>query len=314
MIIKKKKLDKITGNMSPAEEQYEESLQENSSAYYSDDSVAEYPQQYQEEENISAPEYEEDLSEDNFIPDNNYQDSYAENQVNEESINPNNTDIQPVTPEPQIQQPVQTSNEEEINLFDLDNIDFSQRQERRRGDRRRGFRRVDDRNLVSRAREEADAIRESAQKEGYQAGLNQAQADIEEVRNSLAQFVCTKQEVFDAIAPKLLEISVEIAQKIIKKEIEQGPEVLFNTIVDVLKTSLSKEETKVTLRVNPAEVNEVKQAVPELLNLSGIDTKIVVLADEEVSEGGCQITTTNGIVDATLESRMRVVMQALREI
>jgi hypothetical protein len=28
--------------------------------------------------------------------------------------------------------------EEEIKLFDLDNIDFSQRQERRRGNRRRG--------------------------------------------------------------------------------------------------------------------------------------------------------------------------------
>lgn len=310
MIIKKKRLDKITGNVqSPEEQQYEESFQEDNSAYYQEETPPEYPQQYQEEE------FDEN-SEDNFVPNESSQEFFTENQELEDSINNENLYVQPSALESQLeqQQTVQTSKEEEINLFDLDNIDFSQRQERRRGDRRRGFRRVDDRNLVSRAREEADAIRESAQKEGYQAGLIQAQADIEELRNSLAQFMCTKQEVFDEIAPRLLEISVEIAQKIIKKEIEQGPEVLFNTIVDVLKTSISKDETKVTLRVNPAEVNEVKQAVPELLNLSGIDTKIVVLADDEVSEGGCQITTTNGIVDATLESRMRVVMQALREI
>ena len=46
------------------------------------------------------------------------------------------------------------------DLFDLDNIDFSQRQENRRGERRRGYRRVDDRNLVSRAQEEAEQIKE----------------------------------------------------------------------------------------------------------------------------------------------------------
>ena len=54
--------------------------------------------------------------------------------------------------------------EEKIDLFNLDNIDFKQRQERRRGDRRRGFRRIDDRNLISRAREEAQNIKEAAAK------------------------------------------------------------------------------------------------------------------------------------------------------
>ena len=57
--------------------------------------------------------------------------------------------------------------EPEIDLFDIENIDFSQRQERRRGSRRRGYRRIDDRNLVSRAQEEAEIIKKSAFEEGY---------------------------------------------------------------------------------------------------------------------------------------------------
>ena len=57
--------------------------------------------------------------------------------------------------------------EEKIDLFNLDNIDFKQRQERRRGDRRRGFRRIDDRNLISRAREEAQSIKEAAANTDY---------------------------------------------------------------------------------------------------------------------------------------------------
>lgn len=294
MIIKKRRLDKIMGNdVTGLEGELYAQSQVNSVAESNLEEIQNIPQDF--------PEYPQDEADDKSIIPAAQPPSVPKDVGLVNSSDSSSQESIPKT-------------EAEINLFDIDNIDFSQRQERRRGNRRRGFRRVDDRNLVSRAREEAEFIRATAQKEGYQAGLEQAQSDIDELKNTLAQFVNAKQEVFEQIAPDILEISVDIAQKIIKKEIEQNPQVLFNTIVDVLKTSLSKEETKVTLRVNPSEVNELKQAIPEILNLAGIDTKIVVLSDEEVTEGGCQVTTTNGIVDATLESRIGVVTQALREV
>lgn len=73
----------------------------------------------------------------------------------------------PVQQEDKVVESLETGEEKDIDLFNLDNIDFKQRQERRRGDRRRGFRRIDDRNLISRAKEEAKAIKEAAAKEGY---------------------------------------------------------------------------------------------------------------------------------------------------
>ena len=129
--------------------------------------------------------------------------------------------------------------EETIDLFNLDNIDFKQRQERRRGDRRRGFRRIDDRNLISRAREEAQSIKEAAAKEGYQDGLTQAKSDIDEVKNAITGFMSAKQEVFDYIAPNILEISLDIAKKIIKQEIQQDSSIILNNLLDILK-GLSK--------------------------------------------------------------------------
>lgn len=214
---------------------------------------------------------------------------------------------------PQKTEPEDIENPDDIDLFSLDNIDFSQRQERRRGDRRRGFRRVDDRNLISRAREEADTIREAASKEGYQAGIEQAKADIAILKDTLTAFMNAPQEVYEQIAPDILEISVDIAKKIIKKEVSEEPQVLMNTIVEVMK-GLSKEETKVILRVNPTQVDITKQSVPEMLNLAGLDTKVVVLSDENVSEGGCMVTTGNGVVDATIETQLSVISEALREI
>ncbi len=289
MIIRKKTLNKISGAENQLAEQNAESVQQDEVVSYDETTTAE-----------------------NFQQNNDYEQNqdYSENVENISSQQPQAA--QPAQSDSAQASP-QNITDEDINLFDLDNIDFSQRQERRRGDRRRGFRRVDDRNLVSRAREEAVAIRESALQEGYEAGLEQANADIQQLKESLNAFIGTPQAVYEQIAPNILGISVEIAEKIIKKEIEQDSQVLFNTVVGVLKT-LSKEEAKVTLRVNPAESNELKQHIPELIEMAGIDTKVVVLADETVSEGGCLVTTTNGIVDATIESRLEVVTKALREL
>ncbi len=210
-----------------------------------------------------------------------------------------------------VQTPIQPQVEEKIDIFDLDNIDFSQRQERRRGDRRRGYRRIDDRNLISRAQEEADSIKETAAKEGYRAGLEQAENDISLLRAKIADFVSAKKEVFEYIAPDILEISVDIARKIIKKEVEQNPQVILDSIVDVMRT-LSKEEPRITVKLNPLQVDLVKTELPEYISSMGIEAKINVVGDESIEEGGCILNTNNGIVDASLDTQLQIVKEALK--
>ncbi len=204
-------------------------------------------------------------------------------------------------------------NEKDIDLFDLDNIDFKQRQERRKGDRRRGFRRIDDRNLISRAKEEANSIREAAAKEGYQQGLQDAAEDIQRVRESLESFLNAKQEVYETIAPDVLEISLDIAKKIIKKEMSENQEILLDNIKDILK-SLSKEETKIMLKVNPSQAAMLKQEIPEIMNFAGLEAKVIIVPDENTMEGGCMLTTSNGVIDATIETQLEIISEALKGI
>ena len=200
-----------------------------------------------------------------------------------------------------------------IDLFNLDNIDFKQRNERRRGDRRRGFRRIDDRNLISRAREEADSIREAAAKEGYQEGLSHAQEDIRELKNSLLNFGNAKQEVFDRIAPEILSISMEIAKKIIKKELSQSPELLLDSVKAILAT-LSKDETKIMIKANSNQIDMLREEVPQVVTGLGLESKVIIIADDSIIEGGCVITTTNGVVDATIDTQIAIISEALKEI
>lgn len=208
---------------------------------------------------------------------------------------------------------IEVEKEEKIDLFDLDNIDFSQRAERRRGDRRRGYRRIDDRNLISRAHEEADTIKEAAAKEGYKSGLEQAQKDIKEVKNALGEFFKAKQEVFEMVAPDILEISVDIARKIVKKEIEQDPQMVLETILDVLKT-VSKEENRVSIRVNPSQAQLVRESLPEMISQVGIDAKLGVVPDDTIDVGSCILYTHNGVVDASINTQLAIIKEALKGI
>ena len=203
--------------------------------------------------------------------------------------------------------------EPEIDLFDIENIDFAQRQERRRGTRRRGYRRIDDRNLVSRAQEEAENIKQSAFEEGYRKGLEKANADIEEFRARVHEFMGAPKEVFEYVAPDILEISVDIAKKIIKKEIESDPQVLMNIIVDVLK-SVSKNEPKINIRVRPQSVDFIKDTLPDMTYQYGIDSKINVISDPSIEEGGCVFQTNNGIVDASVDTQIEIIKKALEGI
>ncbi len=228
-----------------------------------------------------------------------------------EQINAEHQQINQVQQQTSPVQSVQPVVEEKIDIFDLDNIDFSQRQERRRGDRRRGYRRIDDRNLISRAQEEADLIKETAAKEGYRAGIEQAESDIIALRNKIADFVSAKKEVFEYIAPDILEISVEIAQKIIKKEVTQNPEIILESIIDVMK-SLSKDETRITVKVNSLQVDLIRTELPEYISSLGVEAKINVVGDDSVDEGGCILYTNNGIVDASIDTQIDIIKEALK--
>ena len=221
---------------------------------------------------------------------------------------------QPVVEEvvQEVQQP-EVPQEPEIDLFDIENIDFTQRQERRRGSRRRGYRRIDDRNLVSRAQEEAENIKKSAFEEGYRKGMEQANADKETFRNSFSEFMNAPKNVFEYIAPDILEISVDIAKKIIKKEVESDPQVLVNTIVDVLKT-VSKSEPKINIRVKPQAVQFIKDTLPNITYEYGIDAKVNIIADPSIEEGGCIFQTNNGIVDASIDTQLEIIKKAIEGI
>ena len=60
----------------------------------------------------------------------------------------------------------------------------------------------------------SDEEKKSAFEEGYRLGLEKANSDIEHLKTELSGFMNAKKEVFEYIAPDILEISVDIAKKL----------------------------------------------------------------------------------------------------
>lgn len=194
--------------------------------------------------------------------------------------------------------------------FILDNIKFGQREERREGSRRRGYRRTQDRNIVSRAQTDAIAIKEAAKQEGYSEGIAQAQSDINELKNKFEEFYSYKDEVYDKVSGCIMDISLEIARKIINKEVMNDSEVTLSVIKAAVE-EVNKTDNKIVLRVMPKDVEIVKDKIPEIFQGNFGEAKISVIPDAEIKEGGVIIETSNGLIDASIETQIKIMEKAL---
>ena len=214
-----------------------------------------------------------------------------------------------------VQVPEEDSKEDEEDIeqavFDIDNIDFTQREEHRTGNRRRGYRRIDDRNLISRAQEEAIQIKDAAYQEGYNEGLEKAKADLVALKSNIGAFMSAEKKVFDAIAPDIIEISLDIARKIIKHEVQIDPQIVIDTVMDILK-NIPKNEPQITIKVNTTQAQYVKDTLPEQLTLLGVESKLNIVADDNITEGSCVVQTNNGVVDASIDAQIDIIQKALK--
>lgn len=198
---------------------------------------------------------------------------------------------------------------DEYEKVDVSNLEFKERYERRRGERRRGFRRIDERALVSRAQEEARTIREVAAREGYKNGLLEAENEIALLKDSLSQIVSARKEAYEEISGHILEIALEVAKKIIKKEVSLSNDVLKEVLSEVFN-ELGANEEKITVKVNPEDVEFTKASIPEILADSVIDAKIIVASDELIEKGSCTVIASNGVIDANFTTQLSIIQNA----
>jgi len=187
---------------------------------------------------------------------------------------------------------------------------IKERQERRRGDRRRGYRRTEDRNLISRAQEEANAIKESAAKEGFDYGVELSKAEIKKLNAAIAEILQTKEKALEQSAPDIAFLAVKVAEKIIKKQLEIDDNVVLGIVSEVIK-SFGKGETNIIIKTNPTDTQLVEDNIKNLYPYGDSNTKISVIKDENIDWGSCIVETKSGVVDARFSTQLKIIQKAL---
>ena len=137
-----------------------------------------------------------------------------------------------------------------------------------------------------------------------------AVADLEELKSKYNEFYAYKDALFEKVSDCIMDISLEVAKKIIKKEIEVDKEATISIIKGALD-EVNRTENKITLKVMPQEVEIVKDKLPEIFADNTFEAKIMVVPDVNITEGGVIVETSNGIIDASVKTQLAIIEKAL---
>src|SRR3954447_10281964 len=149
-------------------------------------------------------------------------------------------------------------------------------------------------DVLAEARAEADQIRENARAEGYAAGRADAIASLEPALAALTQAIGDVQTARAELAVELerraVELGLGLARKVVGGALSVQPELVVDSVTGVLRGIVDRE--RVTVLVNPADLDIVREAMDGLrASLGGID-HCVVEAERRVGRGGCLVRTT----------------------
>lgn len=177
----------------------------------------------------------------------------------------------------------------------------------RENDRRRGFRRIEDRTLISKAYEEAVAIKESAYDEGFKEGIQQAEGLLNELRDTIAHLLNAREEALLSITDEIGALAVEIAQRIIKTEVSCDDALVMSLVRDTIQKAGRNNKT-ILIKLNPDDTATVKRLLKED-PIPNLDAELIVMDDPTVDQGSCIIETNSGLIDASFSTQLGILRQ-----
>jgi flagellar biosynthesis/type III secretory pathway protein FliH len=174
-------------------------------------------------------------------------------------------------------------------------------------DRRRGYRRIEEKNLISKAYEEANAILENAQREGFETGLQEAEAEIAKLRESIAELMNGREEALLSVADDIAALAVEVAQRVIKTEVSCDNSLVMSVVRDTIQKAGRNNKT-ILIKLHPDDTALVKKSLKDE-PVPNLQAELIIMDDPTVDPGSCIIETNSGLIDASFSTQLGVLQQ-----
>jgi flagellar biosynthesis/type III secretory pathway protein FliH len=159
---------------------------------------------------------------------------------------------------------------------------------------------------LAQAHADAEQLREAARAEGFAAGHAEAMASLEPALAALAEAAQgmhdAQLEATERLERQAVELGLALAEKVLAGALSVEPERVIESVRGALRGLVERE--RVTVLVNPDDLELVHGAMDDLrASLGGIE-HCVVEAERRVRRGGCVVRTPDGDVDAGIDTKL----------
>jgi flagellar assembly protein FliH len=148
--------------------------------------------------------------------------------------------------------------------------------------------------------------------EGLASGIKEGQKEISErlgrLESVIRELDGVKERKIEELLPEIVDLSLDIARKIIHRKIEQDREIIVSVVREAIHR-LGREE-KMLIRVNPADYDTMISNIDVLREETRLKD-VTVEPSASVSPGGCTIETPSGEVDARIEEQIKEIGDAI---
>lgn len=169
--------------------------------------------------------------------------------------------------------------------------------------------------IISNALAEAEEIKEEARREGISAGLAESQDKLEEqfkdFQNTLKKIEEYRESLFEALQSDILDLSVDIAQKIINITLEKD-DTAYKELVKNAIESLKRAD-KFTLYVSRSDYERFFKDCPPWVGAQTESGEFEVICDASMKKGDLIIESDKEIVDAGISRQLNKIRQHLKE-
>ena len=178
--------------------------------------------------------------------------------------------------------------------------------------------------ILAEAKSKAEKLQKEAQEKGYKEGLEKGRAEgiaegkaagetirqkAEEHLNKVAQL---RKETIEKLEPEIVELSVNIAEKILHQEVSLNPQVITELVVAALK--ILSDQDFILIRANPQDLEVLEENVQNLKRYLKNKAELEFLVDEEINRGFCRVESDHGMIEVNLDESLKEVKSALEEV
>jgi len=152
---------------------------------------------------------------------------------------------------------------------------------------------------------------EKGEKEGYQAGLEQAREKTDRLAATLNDVEGMWARIVKQYETDIVTLVCRVAEKVVYGQVAVDKEIITRAILDAFRKIA--DPVHATITVNPEDYEYIEAVKEDFFEAIKGLKQVTLVSDPLIDIGGCRIETPSGEVETDIEERLKAVTQCIIE-